>query len=72
MPLITQKVEEKVLLKIKISKAIKSEMERYCKWAEIDDEGYFLSEAARRVFTRDKEWQKECKKVKKTEAETVA
>ncbi len=64
MPLITQDVEKKIPLSINLSKDIKEEVERYCKWAKIQDLGFFLGEAAKRFFARDKEWQGHCKNVK--------
>ena len=65
MPLITQDIEEKIPLRIKMDEEIKVEVEKYCKWAGIKDIGFFLGKAAQRVFSRDKEWQDHCKNVSK-------
>lgn len=49
---------EKLDLKIKILSNVKDEAEAYCRWAGIDDISYFFAEAARIVFSKDKDWQK--------------
>lgn len=49
---------EKSDLRIKIPNPVKGEVDAYCQWAGIDDVGYFFAEAARLVFSKDKDWQK--------------
>ena len=58
MSLITQEIQEKESLRIKVNTETKSKVEKYCKWAGINDVGHFFSEAAEFVFSRDKDWQK--------------
>lgn len=59
MPLIGQEMKfEKSDLRIKIPSLVKEEANAYCRWANIDDMGYFFAEAAKKIFARDKEWQK--------------
>lgn len=46
--------------KIKIKAIINSEIvlniEEYCRWANIDDIGFFIEEAASFIFSKDKDW----------------
>lgn len=56
-----KKEKVKVELKLDTLKAI----ERYCAWANIDDIGYFVEEAARFVFLKDKDWRRHLKQLKK-------
>ncbi len=45
-------------LRFKVPTDVKIEIDAYCKWAGIEDIGYFFSESAKMIFTRDKDWQK--------------
>ena len=53
-----------------ISAEIFEKIEEYCAWANIEDIGYFIEEAASFVFAKDKEWkdhQRSIKRSKKNE-----
>lgn len=43
-------------IKAQISSEVSLKIEEYCKWAGIEDIGYFIEEAACFVFSKDKEW----------------
>ena len=43
-------------IKTTISSETISKIEEYCNWANIDDVGFFIEEAASFVFSKDKDW----------------
>jgi len=53
------KGSNKVPISLRIPERIKEEVKAYCKWADINDYGYFYSRAVEIVFEKDKDWQKE-------------
>jgi len=53
------KGSNKVPISLRIPERIKEEVKAYCKWADINDYGYFYSRAVEMVFEKDKDWQKE-------------
>ena len=57
MPLIQkpQAFPEQIHIKVRIDEALLNEMQAYCAWAEIDKD-YFVAEAIRQVFKKDKDW----------------
>ena len=62
MPLITTKQEvKKDKLTIEIHGDVLDDIHEYCKWAKIDVD-FFLEEAAKFVFTKDKEYKANFKK----------
>ena len=59
MPLISApENEQKELLGIEIPLTTLGQVYEYCKWAKIEDLGYFFSEAALIVLKRDRAWVK--------------
>ncbi len=66
MPLIKNKPPQvKVNLRNKeISSEVYSKIEKYCSWAEIEDIGVFIEEAALHVFKADKEFKTHLKNEK--------
>lgn len=59
MPLIKKPAEaiEKIQTRIRLSQDVKQEMEAYCQWANISFD-YFIEQAAKFLFSKDKDWQK--------------
>lgn len=63
MPLITTKQEvKKDKLTVEIHGDVLNDIHEYCKWAKIDV-NFFLEEAAKFVFTKDKEYKATFKKI---------
>lgn len=66
MALITgSKSFKKAKIKAEISSETYEMIEQYCKWANIDDIGFFIEEAAHFVFAKDKDWKQHQKMSKK-------
>ncbi|HHF7345805.1 TPA: hypothetical protein ACPSKE_001617 [Legionella feeleii] len=40
-------------------------IQQYCQWANIDDVGFFIEEAAHFIFAKDKDWKQYQKALKK-------
>ncbi|WP_019215858.1 hypothetical protein [Legionella tunisiensis] len=40
-------------------------IQQYCQWANIDDIGFFIEEAAHFIFAKDKDWKQYQKALKK-------
>ena len=38
----------------------------YCQWANIDDLGFFIEEAAGFIFSKDKDWKDHQRAIKRT------
>lgn len=66
MALITgNKSFKKAKIKAEISSETYTAIEQYCKWAGIDDMGFFIEEAAHFIFAKDKDWKQHQKAAKK-------
>lgn len=64
--------QKKEKIKAMINSDIAEQITAYCEWANIDDVGFFLEEAASFVFSKDKEWKQHQKAAKRhTEKESV-
>lgn len=64
--------QKKEKIKAMINSDIAEQITAYCEWANIDDVGFFLEEAASFVFSKDKEWKQHQKTAKRhTEKESV-
>lgn len=64
--------QKKEKIKALISSEVAEQISAYCAWANIDDIGFFLEEAASFVFAKDKEWKQHQKALKKrTEKESI-
>ncbi|KTD18425.1 hypothetical protein [Legionella jordanis] len=71
MPIINStRVQKKEKIKAEISSEIFDMINEYCTWANIDDVGFFIEEAASFVFAKDRDW-KQYKKAAKKRAETT-
>tara|TARA_R110002126_G_scaffold286751_1_gene438866 strand:- start:1494 stop:1709 length:216 start_codon:yes stop_codon:yes gene_type:complete len=57
---------KKEKIKANINVEIASKITEYCTWANIDDIGFFIEEAARFVFSKDKEWKEHQRGVKRS------
>lgn len=59
MALITaKKINDVEKIKVEINKEIYAEIQRYCKWAGINEVDHFFEEAATFIFSKDKDWKK--------------
>ena len=54
-------------IKAVISADVAAKITAYCQWANIDDIGFFIEEAACFVFSKDKDWQIHERAVKRAE-----
>jgi hypothetical protein len=64
--------QKKEKIKAMINSEIAGKMAAYCEWANIDDIGFFIEEAASFVFSKDREWKQHQKAAKKrAEKESV-
>lgn len=57
---------KKEKLKVEISSETLATIQQYCEWANIDDVGFFIEEAAYFIFAKDKEWKQHQKALKKS------
>jgi hypothetical protein len=65
MAIIQKKVSEKKdKIKVEINSKVMSKINEYCKWADVDDIGFFFEEAAQFVFSKDKKWKEYLKSSK--------
>lgn len=62
---------KKEKVKAEINVDVLRQIEQYCQWANIDDIGFFLEEAAYFIFAKDKEWKQHRKSLKKAAKETA-
>ena len=68
------KTSKKEKIKATISSDTFAKINEYCQWANIDNVGFFLEEAALFVFSKDKEWkdnQRTNKRAKKQEEQAA-
>lgn len=56
---------KKEKIKADINSDVMVKIQQYCEWANIDDIGFFIEEAACFVFSKDREWKVHQKKLKK-------
>ncbi len=72
MPIINgARSQKKDKIKAEINSEIAVKIAEYCAWANIDDMGFFIEEAASFIFAKDREW-KQYKKAAKKRAEHAA
>lgn len=66
MAIIQKKISEKKdKVKVEINSEVMSTINEYCKWADVDNIGFFFEEAAQFVFSKDKEWKEHQRKINK-------
>lgn len=70
MPIINRtRLAKKEKVKAEISSETLDMINKYCTWAQIDDIGFFIEEAASFIFAKDRDWKQHRKAMKKrTEA----
>lgn len=71
MPIINgTRLQKKEKIKAEINSETFKKITEYCKWADIEDVGYFIEEAASFIFAKDRDW-KQHKKAARKRAEAV-
>ena len=66
MPIINgMRFQKKDKIKAEINSEIFDKISEYCAWANIDDMGFFIEEAASFVFAKDRDWKQHKKASKK-------
>jgi len=72
MPIINgTRFQKKEKIKAEINSETFVKINEYCAWANIDDIGFFIEEAASFIFAKDRDW-KQHKKSAKKRTETPA
>ncbi len=66
MPIINgTRFQKKDKIKAEINSDIAATITEYCAWANIDDIGFFIEEAASFVFAKDRDWKQHKKATRK-------
>lgn len=66
MPIINgTRVQKKEKIKAEISTETFEKINEYCTWANIDELGFFIEEAASFIFAKDRDWKQYKKAMKK-------
>lgn len=66
MPIINNAhAQKKTKIKTAINSGIFETINEYCSWADIQDLGFFIEEAASFVFAKDRDWKQHKKNSKK-------
>ena len=69
MPIISgNQVQKKEKIKAEISAETFEKITEYCAWANINDIGFFIEEAASFIFAKDRDWKQHKKAAKKRAA----
>ena len=63
---------KKSKIKAVVSAEIVAQIQEYCQWANIDDVGFFIEEAACFVFAKDKSWKDHQRSIKRTSKNKAA
>lgn len=73
MPIINgTRFQKKEKIKAEINSETFEKIMKYCEWANIDDVGFFIEEAAGFVFAKDREWKQHKKSTRKRAEMTEA
>ncbi len=59
------RLSKKEKIKVEINSDVMTTINQYCEWANIEDIGFFIEEAACFIFAKDREWKLHQKKLKK-------
>ena len=59
------KFSKKEKIKAMVSSETVAQINEYCQWANIDDLGFFIEEAACFIFSKDKEWKDHQRSIKR-------
>ena len=62
---------KKEKIKAIVNTEILAKMEEYCEWAQIEDLGYFIEEAAHFVMTKDRDWKDHQRAIKRVSKNTA-
>ena len=66
MPIINgTRFQKKEKIKAEINSEVYEKINAYCAWANIDDIGFFIEEAASFIFSKDRDWKQYEKTAKK-------
>jgi len=64
---------KKEKIKVMVSSDTVAKINEYCEWANIEDLGFFIEEAACFIFSKDKEWKDHQRTIKRSKKqETIA
>ena len=73
MPIISgTRFQKKEKIKADINNETFEKINAYCAWANIDDIGFFIEEAASFIFSKDRDWKQHVKATKKQAEQTQA
>ena len=73
MPIINgTRFQKKEKIKADINSEIAKKINDYCAWANIDDIGFFIEEAASFIFAKDRDWKQHLKSTKKRSEQAEA
>ncbi len=61
------RLQKKDKIKASINSDVAAKINEYCAWANIEDIGFFIEEAANFVFNKDREWKQYNKTNKNTQ-----
>ena len=71
MPIISgTRFQKKEKIKAEINSETFAKINEYCAWANIDDIGFFIEEAASFIFAKDRDW-KQHKRASKKRSESA-
>lgn len=56
---------KKEKIKAIVSSDVVQQINDYCQWANIDDIGFFIEEAACFIFAKDKDWKDHLRSIKR-------
>ena len=66
MPIINgTRFQKKEKIKAEINSELIEKINAYCAWANIDDLGFFIEEAASFIFSKDRDWKQHEKATRK-------
>lgn len=66
------KFSKKEKIKAMVSSDAVAKINEYCQWANIDDLGFFIEEAACFIFSKDKEWKDHQRSIKRANKNKVS
>ena len=66
MPIINKaRFQKKEKIKADVNSEVFDKINAYCAWANIDDIGFFIEEAAAFIFSKDRDWKQHQKATRK-------
>ena len=64
------RVTKKERIKAIVGSDVVKQINDYCQWANIDDVGFFIEEAACFIFAKDKEWKDHQRAIRRAQKQT--